>query len=152
MKYRISAVVAMIIAICFSAMAWTPPNNDAFGVDTKGVLWAKVTAITELSPAVNPPGVMSQLMTDANHNWITGLKAKRDGDYYIYETGYSIPVGKEVLFCFYLGTNFWLPDCYYEGSYAAFGAKYISNWAKNCPFNAALGAGHNLCFPATQAR
>lgn len=153
MKYRLSAVVAMIVAICFSVMAgWTPPNNDPFGCDTKGVFWAKVTAITELSPAVNPPGIMAQLMTDSKHNWITGLRTKRDGDYFIYESGFSIPAGTEVMFCFYLGTNFWLPICYYEGAYMHFGAKYFPNLSQVALLNKALGAGANFCLPVVEAK
>ncbi|MDD4902448.1 MAG: hypothetical protein PHE24_04925 [Patescibacteria group bacterium] len=152
MKFSISAVVAMIAMLAVSAMAFTPPNNDEVGITTDGIIFVKALRITQLKPQVNPPGVMCELMKDANHHWITGLKTKRDGNYFIYETGFTVPAGKEVQFCFYLGVNFWMPDCYYEGTYASFGAEYISDWKENAPPNGPDGGGHNFRYSAVQAK
>jgi hypothetical protein len=137
MKYRISAVVAMIVAMFTLASAQTfvpPANGEHYCVQASGYICVLASDLANLKSAgcsiSSKPEIRTSLKTDADGNWIEGMTMQLIGNYYVWYCGQQLDVNSPVEFCVGVsgvGKKVFVPHLYMYGKYRSLATSFI-NW------------------------
>lgn len=143
------AVVATMVAVIVgSAMAFTPPDGMEVGVLDNGTIFVKATRIAQVGAKYNPIEIRTELKVDENQDWIQGIKMTLEDGYYVYRTGVKLDIGSPVQFCFVLGMNFYMPDCFMKAKYRSIAREWIDwNTVKSNG-----GGGYNFLVKVVSAK
>lgn len=138
------AVVATVVAVMISfAMAFTPPDGLEVGALSNGDLFVKASRTAQVNAKYNPIEIRTELKVDDNQDWIQGIKMTLEDGYYVYHSGVKLDVGSPVQFCFVLGANFYMPDCFMKAKYRPIAREWI-DW--NTVKSNGIGGYNFRCF------
>jgi len=138
MKYRVSAVVALIVSVLVigsQAQTFVPPvSGDHYGVQSSGWIYVLKADMDNLKAkgcsVSSKPEIRTSLKTDANGKWLEGMTMQVWGNYYAWYCGQSLAVGSPVEFCIGVaGVNskIFAPHLYMWAQYRSLADAFI-NW------------------------
>jgi len=81
-----------------------------WGVTTDGIIYIAVARVNEIADGATPE-VRSELMVDANGDWISGIMMTKSGGYWVYNSSTTLSPGEPVAFGFMV-SNKWVPGIY----------------------------------------